>query len=75
VPFIDAQDWDISAVNVEVRDVSPYKAVATVSFKNIDQPTSIVLDLVKVKSGWRIVDITWPRESGEKETLRGLFRH
>jgi len=34
-PFIDAQDWDISAVNVEVRDVSSDKAVATVSFKTI----------------------------------------
>jgi uncharacterized protein DUF3828 len=74
-PFIDAQDWDISAVNVEERDVSPDKAVATVGFKNIDRPTTIVLDLVKAKSGWRIADITWQRESGEKETLRGLFRH
>ena len=36
-PFIDAQDWDISAVDIAVRDASPDKAVATVSFKNIDQ--------------------------------------
>jgi len=74
-PFIDAQDWEISAVDIAVRDVSPDKAVATVNFKNIDQQTTIVLDLVKIKSDWRIANITWQREGGKKETLRGLYRH
>jgi len=32
-PFIDAQDWDISAVDVAVRDTGAEKASATVSFK------------------------------------------
>jgi hypothetical protein len=73
-PFIDAQDWDISAVDIAVRDASPDKAVATVSFKNIDQPTTVVLDLVKIKSDWRIANITWQRQGGKKETLRGLYR-
>jgi len=31
-----------------------------------------VLDLVKLKQGWRIADITWPRD-GETATLRGLL--
>jgi hypothetical protein len=74
-PFIDAQDWDISAVDIAVRDASPDKAVATVSFKNIDHPTTVVLDLIKIKSDWRIANITWQREDGKKETLRGLYRH
>jgi Protein of unknown function (DUF3828) len=74
-PFIDAQDWEISAIDIALRDVSPDKAVATVSFKNIDQPNTVVLDLIKIKSDWRIADITWQREGGTKETLRGLFRH
>jgi len=74
-PFIDAQDWDISAVDIAVRDASPDKAVATVNFKNIDRPTTVVLDLIKIKSEWRIADITWRQEGGKKETLRGLFRH
>jgi Protein of unknown function (DUF3828) len=74
-PFIDAQDWDIAAVDIAVRDASPDKAVATVSFKNIDQATTVVLDLIRIKSDWRIADITWQREGGKKETLRGLYRH
>jgi Protein of unknown function (DUF3828) len=74
-PFIDAQDWDISAVDIAVRDASPDKAVATVSFKNIDHATTVVLDLTKIKSDWRIANITWQREGGRKETLRGLYRH
>jgi hypothetical protein len=57
-----------------VRDASPNKAVATVSFKNIDQLTTAVLDLNKIKSDWRIAEITWQRNGGKKETLRGLFR-
>jgi hypothetical protein len=74
-PFIDAQDWDISAVDIAVRDASPDKAVATVSFKNIDHATTVVLDLTKIKREWRIANITWQRGGGKKETLRRLYRH
>jgi hypothetical protein len=68
-PFIAAQDWDISAVNVAVRDTGAGKASATVSFKNLGKPTTVILELVKLKNGWRIADINW----GRKQTLRGLF--
>jgi len=68
-PFIDAQDWDISAVDVAVRDTGAEKASATVSFKNLAKPTTVVLDLVKLGDGWRIADINW----GRKQTLRALF--
>ena len=68
-PFIAAQDWDISAVNVAVRDTGAGKASATVSFKNLGKPTTVVLALVKLKNGWRIADINW----GSNQTLRGLF--
>ena len=73
-PFVDAQDWDISAVDIAVREASPDKAVATVSFKNIDHATTVVLDLTKTKGDWRIANIAWQREGGRKETLRGLYR-
>jgi hypothetical protein len=68
-PFIDAQDWDISAFDVAVRDTGADKATATVSFENLGKPTTVVLDLVKLREGWRIADINW----GRKPTLRGLF--
>ena len=38
----------------------------------IEGQKTIVLELVKLKEGWRIADITWQRD-GETETLRGLF--
>jgi Protein of unknown function (DUF3828) len=72
-PFIDAQDWEIKAFDIAVADSAPGKAAATVKFSNSGTPKTIVLDLVKLKSGWRISEITWQRD-GKNETLRALFR-
>jgi hypothetical protein len=73
-PFVDAQDWDISALEIAVTDAPPDKAEATVTFKNFDEPVKVVLNLIKIKNDWRIADITSQR--GERtETLRGLFKH
>ena len=58
-PFIDAQDWDISAVDIAVRDTGAEKVSAKVSFKNLGKPTTVVLDLVKLRGEWRIADINW----------------
>jgi hypothetical protein len=68
-PFIDAQDFEIDTVDVVVRDTAADKASATVSFKNLGKPTTVVLDLVKLREGWRIADIAWDR----KETLRVML--
>jgi hypothetical protein len=68
-PFIDAQDWEIEGIEVVVRDTAAGKALATVSFKNLGQPQTVTLDLVKLKQNWRIADITWDR----KATLRGVL--
>lgn len=73
-PFVDAQDFEISDVNIAVSDVPPDKAVATVNFKNINEPAKVVLNLVKVKNDWRIADILYTHD-GKAETLRGLFQH
>ena len=71
-PFVDAQDWDIAAFDIAASDAAPGKASATVSFSNRDKPTTVVLDLVKIKNDWKISNITWKRD-GETNTLRGLF--
>jgi Protein of unknown function (DUF3828) len=68
-PFIDAQDWEINSVEVALSDTAADKARVTVSFKNLGQPQTVILDLVKLKQDWRIADITWDR----KATLRGLL--
>jgi hypothetical protein len=73
-PFVDAGDWDITTVDIDLADTAPGKASATVNFKNGDKPTTVVLDLVRIKSDWRISDITWQRD-GKTETLRGVFAH
>lgn len=72
-PFIDAQDWDIKDFDTAVAESAPGKAAATVKFTNLGTPKTIVLDLIKLKSGWRINEITWQRD-GKSETLRALFR-
>ena len=71
-PFVDAADWNITAFDIALAETAPDKATATVKFDNDEKPTVIVLELVKLKEGWRIADIAWQRE-GETETLRGLF--
>jgi Protein of unknown function (DUF3828) len=73
-PFIDAQDWNIDKFDIEITDTGPGEAKATVKFVNLDRPATIALDLVKIKSDWRIGDITWLRD-GKPETLRTLFTH
>ena len=72
-PFIDAQDWDIKDFDIAVAESAPGKAIATVKFANLGAPKTIVLDLIKLKNGWRIEEITWQRD-GKSETLRALFR-
>jgi hypothetical protein len=74
-PFIDGQEWELSDVSIAVNDAPPNKAVATVSFKNFGLPMKIVLQLVKTKNDWQIVDITWDRGDNALETLRGLYKH
>jgi Protein of unknown function (DUF3828) len=65
-PFIDAQDWEIDAVDIAIREIAPDKASATVSLTSLGEQRTVVLALVKLKMGWRIADIT----SDRKETLR-----
>jgi hypothetical protein len=57
-PFIDAQDSDIKSFTVEVQDVAPARAVATVRFKNEAAVNDglITLALVMTADGWRIDD-------------------
>jgi hypothetical protein len=73
-PFVDAQDWDISGFDIAVGDPASGKVAATVKFTNLGKPDTVVLDLVKIRNDWRIVDITWLRD-GKPETLRGIYAH
>lgn len=68
-PFVNAQDWEIKSVAIEMRDVGPDKAGATVKLDNAGTMTTVGYDLIRPREGWRIANITWDG----KETLRGLL--
>lgn len=73
-PFLDAQDWDIADFDIAIADNGADAATATVKFVNFKEPQTVVLALAKTRDGWRIHDITWPRD-GKPGTLRGLYAH
>ena len=58
-PFVDGQEWDIKKFDITVDQSGSDKATGHVSFRNYDQDKSLTLDLVHLKSGWRIDDIHW----------------
>jgi hypothetical protein len=68
-PFIDAQDWEIADLAIDVKLDSTTKAAATVDFTNLRKPKTIKLDLVKTAGGWRIADI-----NSASGSLRQLFK-
>ena len=70
--FIDAQDWDIPNFEIAVTDIAPGKTTAMVKFTNLGKPSSVLLDLVKIKNDWRIGDVTWQRD-GKPQTLRSIY--
>ena len=68
-PFVDAQDWEIADLAIDVKLEGAAKATATVDFTNIRKPKTIKLDLVKTAGGWRIADI-----NASSGSLRQLFK-
>jgi hypothetical protein len=68
-PFIDAQDWSIPKVQIDVDDKATDKTTAKVTFKNAGTPETITVDLMKIGGAWKIDDIHWPEAS-----LRGLYK-
>ena len=69
-PFIDAQDFEIAAFAIEVKELAPGKALGTVKFKNFTEDQTVTLDLVKLKTGWRVDEIRGPTT----KSLRALFK-
>ncbi len=68
-PFLDAQDWEIADLRIEVKDSGTTRATGTVTFRNAGDPRRVALDLVKTSAGWRIAEIKAPSGS-----LRALFK-
>ena len=56
-PFVSGQDWQIAKVDISVEQKGDGAAVGTVKWVD-REPKAVVLDLVKLKAGWRIREIT-----------------
>lgn len=69
-PFINAQDFELGPVAIDVKMSGTDKATGTAKFKNLGQDNTIIFDLVKLKQGWRIDDIRSP----EGASLRAQFK-
>ena len=67
-PFVDAQDWEISKLSIDVT-ASGDAATARVSFQNFGEARRVLLELVKTPAGWRIADIKAPSGS-----LKALYK-
>jgi hypothetical protein len=68
-PFVDAQDWQIADLKIEMISASRRNATGIVTFTNANEPRRMTLDLVKTGDGWRIHEIKTPSGS-----LRELFK-
>lgn len=67
-PFVDAQDWEISKLAIDVA-TNGDAATARVSFQNLGNATRLVLELVRTPTGWRIAEINGPSGS-----LKALYK-
>lgn len=69
-PFVNAQDFELSAIQVKVSDSATGSAKVTVTFNNTGKQTASIFDLSMTKSGWRITDIHWQdSKKGLKDIL------
>lgn len=69
-PFIDAQDWEIANLKIEMKPGATRRnATGVVTFTNAREPRTVMLDLVKTGDGWRIAEINAPSGS-----LKELFK-
>jgi hypothetical protein len=57
-PLVQAQDWDVlKNFQLTLEKSAGAKATVRASFVNLDQPTTVRLDLLKTADGWRISDL------------------
>lgn len=69
-PFLDAQDWKITAISYATAvSADKLKAAGSVAFINLGEPKGIALTMIRTSQGWRITDIVAPSGS-----LRALYK-
>jgi hypothetical protein len=71
-PFLEAQDWEVDTFDYETGGQVGGKPQVINKFENEGEAMTVLLDMVRVKTDWRIYDITW-KHDGKTETLRKIF--
>jgi hypothetical protein len=56
--FIDGQDWKLTELKITSVSQTPTQAQVRATFKNFDQPSDMLFDLVLEDGHWRIDDVT-----------------
>lgn len=56
-PFVQGQDWDISALVIGPSTITDGKATVRVKFRNFNEPKRLLYRLVRGTDGWRIYDV------------------
>jgi Protein of unknown function (DUF3828) len=56
-PYIDGQDYQISALKIGDAAIDGDTATVEVTFKNFDTPDDLVFALVKETDGWKVDDV------------------
>lgn len=69
-PFVNGQDYEVTAYAVSIEETGPDQARATVQMTNLGKPQTVLHDLKRTANGWRIHDIRWP---GTKASLRAIL--
>lgn len=59
-PFVGAQEWDVSGLDIAIgKSAIPDKTAAKVRFQNYAETREYSLDLALVDGAWKIADIDW----------------
>jgi hypothetical protein len=56
-PLVQAQDFDQIKPAFKVDSRTPKEATVRATFKNFDETTTVILDLVLTAKGWRLADV------------------
>jgi hypothetical protein len=56
-PFIDGQDWDITALEIGAAQTDGDAAVVVVQFDNFGETRALSYDLVREDGSWKIDDV------------------
>jgi hypothetical protein len=56
--FVDGEDWKLTELKITLVSKSADKGQVRATFKNFDQPSNMLFDLVREGGRWRVDDVT-----------------